>query len=109
MQVPVFFGVTDAFGTKGGPGVFLKVLSTNKEDHVVAGTSYYPLATTNKFGIDVDVGYLAKNFAATVGWDFLQHGAQVGVGYVHTTHDKAAPAPTVLPNGCGAGTNNTQC
>lgn len=94
----VFFGVVYSFGAGGGPGISLKVLSTNKEDHVVvgAGASFYPLASTNRFGVDADVGYLSKDFAATAGWDFLQQGVQLGVGYVNTKDNNGA-APVVVP------------
>jgi hypothetical protein len=93
----IFFGVTYAFGqTSPGVGVSLKVMSTDKEDHaaVGAGVTYYPLLSSNPFGVDVDVGYLFKNSAVTVGWDFL-HSPQVGVGYVNTW--KASPAPAPAP------------
>lgn len=105
----VFFGVVYAFGAGGGPGVSLKVLSSNKEDRAVvgAGASFYPLAPTNRFGVDADVGYLSKDFAATVGWDFLQQGVLVGVGYVKTKNDSARPV--VLTVGCGPGTDNSTC
>lgn len=71
-NLDVFLGVVYAFGTGCGPGISLKVLSTNKEDQVVAaaGAIYYPLAPTDRFGVDSDLGYLSKDFAATVGCDF---------------------------------------
>lgn len=96
----VFFGLVYAFGAGGGPGVSLKVLSTNKEDHAVvgAGATFYPFSQANRFGLDVEVGYLAKDFAATVGWDFLQHGVQIGAGYVNTKDDNnSIPAAPVVP------------
>ena len=96
----VFVGVTYAFGAGGGPGVSLKVLSTNKEDHAIvgAGVSYYPLADANKFGVDAGVGYLTKDAAVTVGWDFLQGAIQIGAGYVNTKDDNNdAPPPPPPP------------
>jgi len=101
----VFFGVVYAFGAGGGPGVSLKVLSTNKEDHAVvgAGATFYPFAQANRFGLDAEAGYLAKDFAATVGWDFLQNGVQIGAGYVNTKNDSNSTqaAPLVPPSGPG--------
>ena len=91
----VSFGVVYAFGAGGGPGISLKVLSSNKEDRAVAGVgaSFYPLATSNRFGVDANVGYLSKDFGATIGWDFLQQGVQLGVGYVNTKDNNAPAAP----------------
>jgi hypothetical protein len=95
----VFFGVTYSFGQakpEAGLGVSLKVLSSRKEDHGVvgAGVTYYPLLSSNRFGVDVSAGYLFDHAAVTVGWDFL-HSPQIGVGYVNTKDDRA-PA-VVIP------------
>jgi hypothetical protein len=89
----VFFGVTYSFGQvkpEAGLGLSLKVLSSRKEDSGVvgAGVTYYPLLSSNPFGVDVSAGYLFKDVAVTVGWDFL-HSPQVGVGYVNTRDDRA--------------------
>lgn len=94
----VFFGVVYNFGSGAGVGFSLKVLSTDKQDNVVvgAGASFYPFSQANKFGIDADIGYLTKDFAVTVGWDFLQHGVQLGAGYVDTA-DENVVAPATAP------------
>ena len=102
-DVGVFFGISYAFGG-GGPGVSLKVLSSDEEDKAVigAGVSYYPLAASH-FGADVGVGYNFDNAGVMVGYDFLQSGVQVGAGYVNTEDDDddntpapAAPPPIVI-------------
>jgi hypothetical protein len=91
----VFLGVTYNFG--GSVGVSLKLLSTNKEDRgaLAAGVSYYP--TTSKFGIDAGAGYLFKNGAVTLGWDFLNSNPQVGIGYVNTKDNNPASPPPPPP------------
>ncbi len=91
----VFFGVGYTFGTKGGPALTLKVLSTKEQDSfaAAAGVSYYPLNKGNPLGFDVGAGYLFDSVAVTVGWDFL-HSPQIAAGYVDTEDDNAAtPAP----------------
>ena len=96
----IFLDITYAFGANAGPGISLKVLSNNKEERAVAaaGVSFYPLNTTQKFGTDLGVGYLGNDIAATIGWDFLQKGVQIGLGYVNSKDDnnKSAP-PAVAP------------
>ncbi len=98
----VFLGISYAFGG-GGPGVSLKVLSSDKEDKAVvgAGATYYPLSSNNQFGLDVGVGYNFNNAGVMVGYDFLQSGIQASVGYVNTDDDhksnaSAATAPVVV-------------
>ena len=90
----VFVGVVYNFGSGSGLGFSLKVLSTDRQDNVVVGVGagFYPFSQAGKFGVDADIGYLTKNFAATVGWDFLQHGVQIGAGYVNTA-DEDTPVP----------------
>ncbi len=97
----VFIGMAYTFGAKGGPGISFKVLSTNKEDSVAVGggLTYYPLANDNKVGLDVSVGYiLPTHAAATVGWDFLLHGLQIGIGYTDSEDDDE---PTTTGGGGG--------
>ena len=105
----VFFGLSYAFGG-GGPGVSLKVLSSDEEKKAVvgAGVSYYPLAT-NHFGADVGIGYNFNNAGVMLGYDFLQKGVQVSAGYVNTEDDDndkpaAAVAPPPPPPPTGPGT-----
>jgi len=87
----VFAGVTYGFG--GGVGLSLKALSTDKEDSGVlsGGVTYYPL--TNKFGASIGGGYLVKNGATTVEWDFLNGLPTFSAGYAHTKDDTPAPMP----------------
>ena len=96
----VFVGLTYDFG--GQWGVSLKLLSTDRQDRaaVAAGVTYHPSNKT--WGADAGVAYLMRDSAATFGWDFLRSKFQMGVGYVHTKHDDAAPAapapaPAVIP------------
>ena len=107
----IFFGISYAFGG-GGPGISLKVLSSDKEDKAVAGAgvSYYPLAA-KPFGVDVGVGYNFNNAGVMVGYDFLQNGVQVSAGYVNTDDDDnndrpvaAAPPPPPPPPPLNTGT-----
>ncbi|MDD5358802.1 MAG: hypothetical protein PHI02_00915 [Sulfurovaceae bacterium] len=91
-----FLGVTYSFG--GGVGISLKALSTNKEDSgvVSGGVTYYPL--TNKFGVSLGGGYLVKNGAATLEWDFLNGTPIFNAGYAKTKDDKTvAPALILAP------------
>ena len=91
----LFFGVSYVFGqSESGPGLSLKVMSTDKEDHfaVGAGVSYYPTMKGNKFGVDAGVGYNFDNMAVTVGWDFM-HSPQVAIGYIDTEDKRPAPPP----------------
>lgn len=91
----VFAGVVYNFGSTSSLGISLKVLSTNKEEHgaVAGGVSFYPLAKTDRFGVDLGAGYLFQNGAVTLGWDFMQSRPQVGVGYANTEDDKKNPPP----------------
>ncbi len=86
-----FIGLTYNFG--GSVGVSLKVLSTNKQDRgaLAAGISYFPV--TGYYGIDAGAGYLFKNGAVTLGWDFLNSNPQIGVGYVDTKVEHHTPPP----------------
>jgi hypothetical protein len=90
-------GVTYNFD--GSVGVSLKVLSTNKEDRgaVAAGVTFFP--RTNKFGIDVGAGYVFRNAAVTLGWDFLNSNPQIALGYVNTQHNDpiTQQSPVNLP------------
>ena len=95
----IFPDITYAFGANAGTGISLKVLSNNKEERAVAaaGVSFYPLNTTQKFGADLGVGYLGNDIAATIGWDFLQKGVQIGLGYVNSKDDNNKSAPPAPP------------
>ena len=88
----VFVGVTYGFG--GGVGLSLKALSTDKENSGVlsGGVTYYPM--TNKFGASVGGGYLIKNGATTIEWDFLNGFPTFNAGYAHTKDDEPVPMPT---------------
>ena len=98
----VLFGISYNFGvpavTWENLGVTGKILSDDDANTGVlaAGGSFYPFAKENKFGVDISAGYLFKNGAATVGWDFLQRKPQVAIGYVDTKDD-ATPTPTPTP------------
>ena len=98
-DVGIFLGLSYAFGG-GGPGVSLKVLSSDEENKAVvgAGVSYYPMSAKH-LGADISVGYNFKNFGVTAGYDFLQSGVQIGAGYVNTDDDdqSRSPAPVVVP------------
>ena len=96
----IFAGLAYTFDqSSGGLGLTLKVLSNNKEDNAVvgAGVTYYPMLNSNKFGVDAGVGYVFKDAAVTVGWDFL-HSPQVAVGYINSKSDKPAATPTPGPS-----------
>ena len=99
----VLFGLSNDFG--GNLGLGLKLLSTEHQDRgaLEAGVTYFP--TNKSWGADAGVAYLARDSAATIGWDFLHSKFQAGLGYVHTTHDEtvpAAPAVVAAPSGGGA-------
>lgn len=103
----MFIGMAYTFGANGGPGISLKLLSTNRENRaaVGAGLTYYLFANDNKVGLDVILGYiLPANAAATVGWDFLLHGLQIGIGYVDSEDDE----PTTTGGGGGGGTGGEE-
>lgn len=89
-----FVGLTYNFN--GGIGLSLKVLSTNKEDSgvVSGGVSYYPL--TNKFGVSLGAGYVVKNGAATLEWDFINNTPIVNVGYAKTKDEETTPSPQII-------------
>ncbi len=80
----VMIGLSYNFG--GTFGITAKVLSSDRRDRAVAaaGVSYFPLASGQKFGVDVGAGYNFTNSNATVGWDFLNRQVQGSVGYVDT-------------------------
>lgn len=88
-----FLGLT--YGFNGGVGVSLKALSTNKEDSgvVSGGVIYYPL--TNKFGASLGGGYLVKNGAATLEWDFINGTPIFNAGYAKTQDDDE---PVITPD-----------
>jgi hypothetical protein len=84
------------YNFNGGIGLSLKVLSTNKEDSgvVSGGVSYYPL--TNKFGVSLGAGYVVKNGAATLEWDFINNTPIVNVGYAKTKDEETTPSPQII-------------
>lgn len=92
-----FVGLSYDFGDS--VGLSLKVVSTNREDRgaLSAGVSYFPFS--KKVGVDLGVGYVFRNGAATAGWDLLNGKAQVGIGYVNTKTKEEQPAasPTASP------------
>lgn len=97
-----FIGGSYSFGGAGF-GVTAKILSSDKEDQPVigAGVTYYPMAI-NHFGADLSVGYNLDNAGLMLGYDFLQKGVSVGVGYVNTEDDNnqntsATTMPAVAP------------
>ncbi len=95
-----FFGISYIFGTSPGDfGVTVKILPDDDENTGVvgAGVSYYPFAEVKKFGADLSAGYLFKNGAVTLGYDFLQWKPQLAVGYVDTEDNKATPAAPAAP------------
>jgi len=99
----IFAGVVYNFGAKSNFGISLKVLSTDEEDKgaIGAGVSYYPGNDSNKFGMDLSAGYVFKNGAVTLGWDFLQSQSQLGLGFVDTDdddNDPAAPLMMMVPS-----------
>ena len=89
-----FLGLTYNFS--GGVGISLKVLSTNKEDSGVfsGGVSYYPL--TNKFGASIGGGYLIKNGAATLEWDFINNTPIINAGYAKTKDEETTQLPAII-------------
>ena len=93
----LFLGLAYTFSDSGsnGVGVSFKVLSTDKVHHGVvgAGVTYYPLDSSNPFGVDVGAGYLFDNAAVTAGWDFM-HSPQIAVGYVNTDDGKSSSSYT---------------
>jgi hypothetical protein len=92
-----FFGVTYAFGSKGGIGLTLQATSSRHENRGVAaaGVSYYPFASGSKFGIPLGVGYQGKNSGGIVSYDFVLDAPAVSAGYVNT-HGDSQPAPIPL-------------
>lgn len=79
----VMFGINYNFGG-GGPGLSVKVLSSDREDRTVAsvGANYYPMM--HRVGLDLGVGRTFQNGAATVGWDVINNAPQASIGYVDT-------------------------
>ena len=90
-----FIGLTYNFG--GSVGISVKVLSTDKQDHAAAalGVAYYP--TEKKFGADIGAAYVGNNIAGTLGWDFMNKQAQIGVGYANSKRKPAPLPPTPTP------------
>lgn len=80
----VMLGLSYTFG--GTFGVTAKLLSSDKRDQAVvaAGATWYPMAATQKWGVDLGVGYNFNDVGVTVGWDFLQRRAQGAIGFVDT-------------------------
>ena len=66
----------------GGPGLSVKVPSSDREDRTVAsvGASYCPMM--NRVGLDVGVGRTFENGAATVSWDVINSAPQASIGFV---------------------------
>lgn len=96
-----FVGISYIFGTSPSDfGLTIKLLSDDDENTGVlgAGVSYYPFSDARKFGVDVGVGYLFKNSAVTLGWDFLQKKPQLGFGYIDTEDDSSTPVPPTAPS-----------
>jgi len=81
-------GITYTFGNND-IGFTAKILSDDEEESAVAaaGVSFYPMAE-QKWGLDVGVGYVQDDVAATLGWDFLQKKAALAVGYADLEEDK---------------------
>lgn len=79
----VMFGINYNFGG-GGPGLSVKVLTSDREDRTVGsvGASYYPMM--NRVGLDLGVGRTFQNGAVTVGWDVINSAPQASIGYVDT-------------------------
>lgn len=78
----VMFGINYNFGG-GGPGLSVKVLSSDREDRTVAsvGASYYPMM--NRVGLDVGVGRTFENGAATVSCEALWQALGSGLSFAH--------------------------
>lgn len=81
----VFIGVAYNFG--GTVAVSLKALSTKREDRfaVVAGVNYFP--KTERVSFDAGAGYVFKDGATTLTWDFTHQEVQAGLGYVPSTKE----------------------
>ena len=79
----VMFGINYNFGG-GGPGLSVKVLSSEREDRTVAsvGAGYYPMQ--KRVGRDGGVGRTFGNGAATVSWYDTNSAPQAGIGFVDT-------------------------
>ena len=78
-------GITYNFN--GGIGLSLRVVSSNEENNPVlsGGVSYYPV--TNQFTFGLGGGYVFKNGAATLEWDFINSTPEFSFGYVNTKDD----------------------
>ena len=76
------FGVVYNF--HGNFGLTLKIVSSNEENNPVlsGGVSYYP--KMEKFTFGLGGGYVFKNGAATLEWDFINSMPELSVGYVNT-------------------------
>ncbi len=95
---PAFMGgFTYKFGASNSLenlGTTIKVLSSDEEKKAVvsAGASYYPWAKKKQFGLDLGVGYNAKNVNIQAGWDFIANQPAVSLGYtaaVESSSDKS--------------------
>jgi hypothetical protein len=86
---PTFtIGLSWAFGggaQKGELGLSARVLSDNKRNKWVAaiGGTYYP--KSNKFGVDLGVGYNFRNTPITMSYDFINDQAVLGLGWANLT------------------------
>ena len=59
------------------------------------GVAYYP--AEKKFGADIGAAYVGNNVAGTLGWDFMNKQAQIGVGYANSKRKPAPLPPTPTP------------
>jgi hypothetical protein len=85
-EMGLFVGVTYQFTDKGGLGFTVKALNTRQEDKAVAavGTSFFPGAPHQRFGLDVSLGYQGSNIAALVGYDLLNQRPNLSGGWSDT-------------------------
>jgi hypothetical protein len=85
----VMVGIAFNFGakiSKESLGLTVKVLSSDRQDRVVAaaGVTYFPWAPKQKFGLDISGGYNFDKVTALVGYDLLNKKAQTSLGYANT-------------------------
>ena len=76
----VMVGISHNFG--GGTGLTVKVLSTDRKNKPAAavGISYFPGQTSgSQWGADVGLGYTFNHGALTLGYDWLNDQAQIGL------------------------------
>lgn len=91
----VMVGISHNFG--GATGVTFKVLSTERKNKPVlaAGVSYFPGQTEGqRWGADMGIGYTFNHGAITLGYDWLNEQAQLGLGWAKT---RSAPNPAPAP------------